>query len=68
METQVRADQDEDMEANQATGDSPLENNGASKTWSFKFPEHTDSDAEFERRMRVAFDACLRDQNLDAGA
>ena len=42
--------------------------NDTSKTWSFKFSEHTDSDAEFERRMLVAFDACLSDQQLVAGA
>ena len=39
-----------------------------SKTWSFKFSEHTDRDAEFEKRMLAAFDECLRIQMLDAGA
>ena len=43
-------------------------NNDTSKSWSFKFSEHTDSDAEFERRLLAAFDECLRDQKLDTGA
>ena len=32
-----------------------------SKSWSFKFSEHTDSDAEFERRLVAAFDECFRE-------
>ena len=40
---------------------------GTSESWSIKFSGHTDSDAEFERRVLAAFDECLRDQKLDAG-